>query len=109
MVEVFTAALEDGGVFCWGARRKNRSGREQWAGSNPAPSAQGRASRVSDDGSGFENRRAQRWALWVRAPLLPLWMRNPIGDGTGFETRRACEGLAGPTPAASAQGQLPNG
>jgi len=44
---------------------------------------------VSDDGSGFESRRAPRGALWVRAPVLPLGMRNPTGDGTGFETRRA--------------------
>ena len=66
-----------------------RSRREPWAGSSPAPSAQGRTSRVSDDGSGFESRRAPRGALWVRAPLLPLGMRNPTGDGTGFETRRA--------------------
>jgi len=36
---------------------------------------------VSDDGSGFESRRAPRGALWVRAPLLPLTGNDPAGEG----------------------------
>ena len=48
---------------------------------------------MSDDGSGFENRRAPQGALWVRAPLLPLRMRHPMGDGTGSEARPASRPL----------------
>jgi hypothetical protein len=52
----------------------------------------GEASRVSDDGSGPENRRGgSPWEF--EPPSLRSRMRNPTGDGTGFETRRALPAL----------------
>lgn len=63
---------------------------------------------MSDDGTCFENRRAARAALWVRAPLSPLvdaqsdWLTEP-GLNPG-----ELHGLAGSTPAASA-GHYPTG
>src|ERR1019366_4499801 len=55
---------------------------------NPGPSALGVASRLAD-GTCPENRRAARAALRVQVPPLRSWIRNPTGDGTGFESRRA--------------------
>jgi hypothetical protein len=70
-------------------------------------SLRGRASRVSDDGSGFENRRASR----------PCGF-EPRSFRSGCAIRLATEpalkpgelhSLAGPTPAASAEGSYPTG
>lgn len=84
-----------------------RSRLAPWAGSSRAPSAHGEASRVLDDGTGFETRRASRPCAFEPHPLRSGCAIR-LATEPALKPGEPDEGLAGPTPAASARGQLPN-